>query len=360
MSTALNAMIQEVVAQAARNPVEAREVLARGSQRFRKLAADPRNARVAASLVQAAAMFDESVESLPVGTTTDFQHLLNAAAAAYDQEGGDEMAALAARVNLLEDGESAQRVRNTPPSIDAEAVLGRVTSVKWNPTSEEERNYVRQSDTVIFWQGQKNESQALTVDIGFDMSVDSTVTPDAPAFVDPNVVPRPYADIVYGSDGFKDSVRIDVGIGTRFTIPANYVSVLVGMQKPPAGKESGVMRIGGNLGFFGCTSVAPITRTIYLDDIPSVGSGSKVYFERPKKSIVMLTPQCALSSTSLGGTAVIQIFDAAGNVLSRISFQNSSNIAISPISLSNDARYFSLENTSDTSANFRISFQLAL
>jgi hypothetical protein len=208
---------------------------------------------------------------------------------------------------------------------------------------------ITDADSVVLWQGSKTEAQAFSVDVG-------VVTSPA---IGTQVSCRPYGIITYGSDGWQNSYRFDIGQGTRLTGVGNYCSVLVGMDAPGFGLPSGQMTLGAGLGTFAATSLAPVTLTSYVEGIRVVPDlNNNVDVVMPVKAKLLLPPQCSDVNT----LTQIDFYDIAGNLLYSLQFL--SGTIVSPIPLSNDFAYVKVTRLSTSSgpvyATYRLIWQLAL
>jgi hypothetical protein len=366
MSDFLKKAIGEVVGAARANPDAAPQIFGEAARHFFAMASDPRNAKDSKSLIGAANQFKRA--SSPARFGTDFEVLLRDHHKAYmatpdaesndlevygrqgivQADGGDAGGDDDDDEDDIVGGSSAAdkdvsfHLKAAPPSVSFNTPIGRGTTLKWNPTTQDIANGIKQQDTVILWQGNKFESQTMTVDIG--------VNKPLPEGIGDNTPLRPYAQIEYGADGFREIITIDVGFGTRLTMAGNYLSVLLGMG--PAPGTGPAIVIGASMGFFAATSTAPVTYTQYTDGL---ASGSRDVFQRPFKSTVMYPPQC-----NQLGTYEVRFYSTQGT-LAVFKFDNTvTNPVLSPIIIPNDVYKIEVKNTGALSASFRTVFQLAL
>jgi len=282
-------------------------------------------------------------------TVDDFQELLDETAEAYDQVGGHAMDLIARRRQLHEQSKSGggAHVSITPESFNTDLPLGRNVTVKFGPNEEERAVGIVESQTVAFWQGFKHEAQAVTVDVAMTLP---------PAFVGASSTDvregRPYGVVEYGSDGNKTSAKFDVGLGTRFTVVGNYVSVLVGMDAVPLGSSQSYV-IGGSIGVFAAPSIAPVTLTEYAD---SLADGATAFFKRPLRATRLL----AVLTSATAGSSELTFFGANGVNGIYVLTIPSNTLTLSPIPLANDVGAVTIKNNTGDLANYRLVFQLSL
>jgi hypothetical protein len=76
---------------------------------------------------------------------------------------------------------------------------------------------------------------------------------------------RPFGVVKFGTRGFLTEAVVDICRGCQFTVNASEVSLQVGVESIPGVSVN--MLLSGMLSFYPTTHVAPITRTLYFDDI---------------------------------------------------------------------------------------------
>jgi hypothetical protein len=289
----------------------------------------------------------------------DFADLLQETAAAYEKVGpfgDDQMDLIAARREIHEDRTPRQagQVFITPESFNKDATLGRSQKIKWQPTDDEKRNEIQQSQTVAFWQGMKKEAQSMTVDVSLGFLPSTFNSTDDPSL---KYNSRPFAEIEFGSDGNRNTVRCDVALGRRVTVVGNYVSVLVGQGPPGFGSLSPVILAGASIGAFAATSVAPVVLTEYVDNL-AIGVDSP-FIAIPLKAAVLLPIQTDLV---LGETLQLAFVDFNGTLVSRNFFTVAPNSPMQPIPITGDISFVQVINpgTNAHKANVRLPFQLSL
>jgi hypothetical protein len=356
VSLALNRIIEDVIGAAESNPEAAAEIYADAAMKFRQHALRRENFESRGLLAAKANEFEalgvSHVYRLPEQPTTvnDFDELEAEHAQAMREVGHlDDLEVRARRDRLQSVRTDKLRMSITPESITDKTALGRQITVKYAPTQADKLINITDADTVVLWQGSKTEAQAFSVDVG-------VVTSPA---IGTQVSCRPYGIITYGSDGWQNSYRFDIGQGTRLTGVGNYCSVLVGMDAPGFGLPSGQMTLGAGLGTFAATSLAPVTLTSYVEGIRVVPDlNNNVDVVMPVKAKLLLPPQCSDVNT----LTQIDFYDIAGNLLYSLQFL--SGTIVSPIPLSNDFAYVKVTRLSTSSgpvyATYRLIWQLAL
>ena len=244
-----------------------------------------------------------------------------------------------------------QRVSIQPASFNRSTTLGRAAKITYAPTSDQMLQGIKETETVAFWQGDKVEAQAVSVDIGM-------VLPPLPK-VASNLDARPYALIEWGLDGYRQSsVVVDVGLGRRFVLVANYVAVTVGTDPPAPGQQSPLLTIGAGIGTFAAPSQAPVTRTIYLDQVDlSGGSGP---LQIPARAVQLMPILTSAPTASYD----VEFFNYSGNNI--CGWQFTANPAVlstpptAPFVMPPDAYFFTISSTAGGPVNVRLPFQLSL
>ena len=314
------------------------------------LALDPRNARLTRSLNQAAMEFAAAArrsEEAPPPTVDDFEELLEETAEAYQQVGGHAMDVIARRREIHEERKpGGPHVSITPESFNTDVPLGRYVVLKYRPTEEEKSVGIVESQTVAFWQGFKPEAQAATVDVAMTLPPSFTGT-DATDVREA----RPYGVVEYGSDGNKTSAKFDIGLGTRFTVVGNYVSVLVGMD--PVDTGSTPYTVGASIGVFAAPSVAPVTCTLYANSVPNGGS---VLLKRPARATQLLY----VATSAMAGSTRLDFLGANGVGFVYTVVVPVGTLAMTPIPFANDVGAVLVTNNTGIAATYRLPCQLAL
>lgn len=343
----LNHYIADVIGAAEANPSARTAIFRQAAVTLGEGARDPRNSRLAAALQRTADEFAAASER--PDSISDFRDQLQESAQAYHEVGdpADDMAEFARLPEIHEDRTPGlPRVSIAPKSVTHATRLGDQATLKWEPTASDLAAGIRQQNTIAFWQGFKEEAQAVTVDVAILA---------LPTAANGQGGPRPYGLVSYGSDGAIANVKFDVGFGTRFTVVGSYVSVLVGLNPPRDDFKQGQVTIGASLGFFAAPSRAPVMYTEYLG-LTNVPPGNvSGLIPRPAHAMMLLPMQ----SNLIGGTATIE-FLALDGILPQyqINWVNSAqNIAI-PIT--DDIAWLRVTNTGADSQQFRLPFQLAL
>jgi len=337
-----------VLGEAAMAPQLAPQIFKRASQNFARLAKAPQNSKISQELSALAQHFAAAADR--PGSVEDFHDLLRESAEAYEQVGDyeEDMDPIARRAEIhAERTPGLPRVSIAPKSINRTTRLGDQATIKYQPTDIEIQNGVRETNTIIYWQGEKEESQTFTVDIDV---LQPLPRQDDPSLPQPGA--RPYGIVIYAADGSQAKAVFDIGSGVRFTGVGNYVSILIGMEPPPPGRFSAPLTVGALMGMFAAPSTAPLIRTVYIDDLDN-GETTPV-ITRPLKAVTLLPPQ----SSEIGAFGLYEFLDASMNVLYALKLFNSSLGA--PIPLANDVVYIRVTHNGAVSANYRLPFQLSL
>lgn len=297
---------------------ERAHVLREGAAAFARLSGDPRNVRAAKKLTAVGLEFVGAATKAQQATITDFDNLLRVTADAWEDLGQDaafgqgdmSIAAVARDLAQAEDSAQAKIVSIAPESFNKDATLGRVVTVKYNPSELERSQGVVQSQTVAFWQGSKREAQAMTVDVGPTLL--PQVYQNPPVFSVNPIDARAFATIEYGSDGNRtNNIVIDVGAGRRVTVVGNYISVIVGMDPPTPGYESAQLTLGASIGTFAAPSQAPVMRTVWINEMDGLTDTAI----QPIPSRATLVYQPIYLSPPTGRRSSILFFDYGGNLV---------------------------------------------
>ena len=370
----LQRVVQEIIGSAEADPLTAPQAYVQAAQNFRALAQQPQFRQMATLLGEKAQEFEiRAAQHLAVqeAVKDDFEEQEQHFAEAYSKFGhhGNDMLVKAGRNEAAaapggqQTGAAAsdvQRVCPIPISVESQR-LGNIGQFKWadsaNPlTSDEIAAGVKTDDTLVLWQDVKSVAQALTVDVGL---IKGEFPPNPPVFIQKNDC-RPYGIVEYGTDGYHSVVPFDVGVGTRFTVAGNYCSVSVGMDPPRPSTSPGLLTLGASLGFYSAQSMAPVTRTVYVDDLPV---NTPAYIARPLKSVALLPP--VGPGGGFGGVPAVNVtlefFGWASERITSLTFDIGTIVC--PIPLSNDvAAIILIPNTgiAKLPENYRLVFQLAL
>jgi hypothetical protein len=346
--SAVHKIVNQYVGAAQANPDGRPEIYRQAAYRFMGLAQNPKNARQSHQLAQIGLEFANAA-TRPV-TMDDFQDLLRETAQAYDEAGDDPMDLISRRREIHDERTPLLpgQVLITPESFNRDATLGRSAVIKFNPTAEEVAIGILQSQNVAFWQGNKKEAQAMTVDISLGF------LPPLPFDFGTGTDVRPFGEVEYGSDGNRTKVTFDVALGKRLTVVGNYIAVTVGMDPPFVGHPTTQITAGASIGAFAAPSQGPLVRTAYLDDFdPGVSNPIPI----PLKAVALLPMQTSLI---LGGTATILFFNYGGSLISQVFYKQSETTWMQPVPITGDVAFIKVQNTGAGGGNFRLPFQLAM
>jgi hypothetical protein len=350
-----------------KDPGRRSHVLRDGAAAFARLAADPRNAKARNELTTIGLQFagaslatiKPEVAGMHHDTAVELRD--HHAITALYPEGIEE---------AIEQGESPaslppSRVSIAPASFYNGAVLGRVASVTFNPTAAQVAQNIKAQQTVAFWQGTKFEAQAMSIDVGLVLPP-VVLIPKAGTIPSTEVDSRLYAEIQYGVDGnTQNVVRVDMGLGRKINVVANYITVAIGMDAPASapGYTNPVISVGGSIGAFPSPSQAPVVRTVYADpgDFAVVGGiqSSKGYLI-PARAVSLLPIVPSTGATSV----LVTFFTPGGDFISTWS-QTTQPIPVGnpPIPIPPDAASFVVQLSSIqifTAEGIRIQFELSL
>jgi hypothetical protein len=351
MGMTVKKLVGSFIGAAKQRPDRAPAIYRKAAQVLTGLSRDPQNAHIAPQLQSAAIEFAGASASFQrAPTIEDFTELLRNTAVAYDQVGDDPIDLIARRREIQEERSGETRTSIAPASFNEDSTLGRSAIIKFAPTPEESSQGIVETQTVAFWQGVKKEAQAVSVDVAL-------VQPPPPANANALLSARPYGIVKFGSDGNTTPVEFDIGRGTRFTMPCNYASVLVGMDPPPVNRASAILTVGASMGTFAAPSQAPIFRTRYVDAL--LGGTNSDFITIPLKASQLLSIQ---SNMAIGETAIITLYSFSGaDALTEIFYQQGAALTANlPAPLAGDEFFVKIHNGSVAARNFRLMFQLSL
>jgi hypothetical protein len=343
MSAYIDQIAIGYIESAKQQPAQAVAIYRDAARTLAAHAAEANNAGLAPALLGWATRFAEAAER--PATVIDFLDFLEERAEAYRQVGSpyDDMDVIARHAEIHEERTPGlPRVSITPKSVTMSTRLGDQATIKWDPTEADKLAGIKRTNTLVQWQGTKEESQAITID---------TAILDQPQTENVTGGPRPYSIISFGADGAKVDVEAD--IGQRITVVGSYVGILVGMN-PPRSTDftKGQITVGASIGFFAAPSVAPVICTRYIDNL-DVGVTQRIV--RPTKAMYLQPMQSNLQS----GTATLTFYALDGSVPQYVvDYINSAQNV--PIPLTADIYFIDVTNTGGGAANFRLPFQLSL
>jgi hypothetical protein len=319
----VNEIARQYVNAARQEPRRASEILRHAAAHFASMASDPAHKFARDKLTTigldfaGAAMAQQAAQQAPEiqpPTTDDFSALLADTHQAMVELGPENAVSSNSAMDTLaerrmNDTEDARYMSVQPKSfLNRDTTLGRSTKIKFNPTQEEQLLGIHSSETVAFWQGAKQESQAMSVDFGLVLPAPIEIGPESTMKSPPVVDSRLYAKIQYGADGnTQNEATLDVRLGQRITVVGNYISVQVGMDPPrhyePPGTDETIgitvpiIAMGASIGTFAAPSLAPVTRTIYIDQLSADFSSNG--FPIPQRAVALLPPLAASPTDTL-------------------------------------------------------------
>ena len=360
-----------MAARAPNNRVRA-DILRRGAATFAGMASDPnlKSERARNFLTHIGLEFaGASAQAAQSPTTSDFTQLLRDTAQAWEELGPEGAALTSAAMNAqaLQAGIANannpginQGVSVAPASwAGANVTLGRSAMVVYNPSSAQIQQGILASQTVAFWQGARQEAQAMTIDFTMVAPPTNPAKPQRGGG-GPDQESRPMAIVQYGVDGNTQySVPVDVGQGRRITVPANYISVNVGCDPPFSGGEPVPITLGASIGMFQAASVSPPTRTV-TGEIPFGGVESD-FFAIPVRASRLLPPVVVTGSLPGGLSFQINWCRLSGQIIGTVSYDYttlSAGTLAQPVVVPYDAFFFTVQGTVQTDARFP--FELSL
>jgi hypothetical protein len=351
------------------------EILRRGAVTFAGLASDPKvmkNQRAKDFLTRmgfefAGAAADAQTQAFQQQpTTSDFTQLLRDTAEAWDQLGPEAAAMTDASLNAAAIQPPVANANNpginpgvsiAPASFGgANVTLGRSVTVTYNPTPDQIANGIQQSQTVAFWQGTRQESQAMSIDIG------TVLQPVPPEHFGVGPDARLFATIQYGADGnTQNSATVDLGLGRRIIVVGNYISVIVGMDPPRTDivETAGVVTVGASIGTFAAPSRAPVTRTIYVDGLTTATPSG--FLQIPVRAVRLYVPP--ISGAFFGaytGTLRISFYNLSGHGISTWLYDYATGAGLQDIIVPCDAFFFNISVSGSNADAIRFPFELSL
>lgn len=364
ISPRLSAELQAALSRAASDPARRSEILGNTALGLVAKSQRPQHKREAPILRALAERIAEAAMQAPQllvpATLDDFEETLEEHDEAHGQFSEDMD--VIAHADDLHDEKTAQhaaRVSIAPFSWGKGATLGRTGRFKYGPTSEDVGNNISQVATLAYWQGEPHESQAITVDIAPPAGAEPMPLLALPPSELIGASSRPRGFISFGADGAITKVAVDIGFGTRLTVPGNYVAVQVGMDAPRVNANAGIMAFTASIGAFASPSVSPVFYTHYIDDLDAGeitdGTNGPPPIQRPAHASQILP----ILSTATGGSVLLQFYgQTGGRLLHQVIYPIGQFLL--PIPLPSEVQYVVLSNNTGELANFRIPFQLAL
>lgn len=343
-------------AQRASDPEHRREILKKAAYTFMGLAQDKRNAPSSMKLAQIGADFALAATRERPAVMDDFVDLLQETHQTYQEVGDDHLDLIARRREVHDERTKPDpgHISIAPSSFNRDATLGRSVQITGSPTQDQSAQGIVQEQNVAFWQGIKKEAQAMTIDasLGFLPTINLANVIDGGALP---INARPYGLVEYGSDGNRQKIPFDLAEGVRFTVVGNYIALSVGMAPPAAGSTSPVITAGGSIGAFAAPSLAPVIYTTYIDHLAAAGATDFIAIPLRAKAVLPIQ-----SGLNVGETFTLNFYDTGGNFITRVFYQQSYNQPVSPVPITGDVAFVTLDNNSAAANAFRIPWQLSL
>lgn len=222
----------------------------------------------------------------------------------------------------------SQFMNTNPPSVFG-AQLGQIVTVRSDDIAPK---------AVVNWQGEDAHTQPVTL----------TLTPVQvlPVNNAAAVAAAPYADIVFGTSAFSQTVRVDIGRGVQVTVSGASVAALVGLDVQ-SGFAIG-MQIAGLLSFGNVSRNTRITRTINLGTIVSILPVNN--------AIPLFARDVQLVSADVTSTATVDVLDSAGNQLQQIKYASGDYSLRQPMPLASGAASITVTANGTFNLIFGMSF----
>ena len=363
-------LVNEFVSAAEKNPNNRPDIFREAAYTFMGLAMDPKNVGTSRELSEIGKEFAGAAYRTQF-SIDDFTDVLEETQQAYREAGNrDELDTISHRRIIHEQRQPPipGHTSIAPASFTRDATLGRSAKIRFDPTPEEISNQIKQIQTVAFWQGDKKEAQAMTVDV--NLVSEANFEPVEPPDTDPQppvFSVRSFAEVTYGSDGNKTTVRCDIGRGKRMTVVGNYISVAVGCDFPGI-SDDGVtqnfttpIEAGASIGPFAAPTAAPLILTRYIDNLEAgglLGTASN-FISIPAKAVLLLPILTDLQT--MGAVLTVQFFNFGKVLIYEVTYTIGASPVAIPIPISGDASWVRVLNAAfNARTNIRLPFQLAM
>lgn len=291
-----------------------------------------------------------TVETIGVGQyETDFGAMVRQLGeASVDRDGapvGDLEREIQFRnLKRAEKNKQAPQVRTNPPATDA--CLGQTVSVTSGG----------QEQDCCWWTAEDEDSCTIVINLwnagAGAFGGGGTKWPSATNPSSVNYSYRPYAVIIFGTDGGAARVVVDIGTGCQVRVAASSVYVKIGMDAAPAGTAAGTMQLGAAIAFRNASHGMPITKTLYIDSLANAGTSTVVVPLFAK----LLLP---LQRSDLAGAVNLDFKDAAGTILYSRAL-TATQVMTESEPLANDVYQITVTNNGPDTSTYRLVFGLSL
>lgn len=198
---------------------------------------------------------------------------------------------------------------------------------------------------VANWAGDDSETMPLTVTL-------SQVAPLANTQIGAilGVTFRPFGVVKFGTRGYSETVEVDIGLGTQFTVGASAMTIEVALEDTRAigitTNPTATMDLLGEMSCYTVTKVKPCTRTVYVDNLAPGVSGLLPFPARAKDLTV-----CRSDTTT---TMSLSFRDTNSNFLYGFTIPIGTGVMQVPVILSGGAAAVIIDNVTA----FNVSSQL--
>lgn len=268
---------------------------------------------------------------------SDFTDLVRDRERALQDAGGDDLAAEEIFRSRARTAVAEEPHTRNPVSAEG-AALGSAIQVKSGTVA-------ASAPTVANWSDK--DAKTRQVAISFAMA---PVSPTFGAFA-----VKPFGIVQFGTAGYLASFEVDIGTGCIFSVPASQVLLSVGNDVEVSPESPSTLLLSGMLSFDPVFHSTPMTRTIYIENVPASSNSANIPIKPFAKNVRFW--RAALST----GPVTLQFNNSALQTLYSISIAANATLNDS-IPLANDVTTIVIANGDGANAltHCRLIFELAI
>ncbi len=247
--------------------------------------------------------------------------------------------------------DQASFARTNPVSV-LKGMLGNTASLTPSASTGADR-----SQTVCQWAGDDAETTSVTVTLGTSVFIPVQTNEGAGVVAAPV---RSYAIVRFGTQGFLQTLFVDIGQGTQFTISGSQINIDVAVANvsvDPGGNGTPnafpTVPLYGQISFQRITHEAPVTFTKYIDQL--AGNNTVTAW--------IAIPPFAKRITVFNGSNVNFLFQAADSAIATITQAQTvaTGALMTTMTLVGDSQFFRIQNKDVAGPdNFMAVFELAV
>lgn len=254
----------------------------------------------------------------PETEDSDFGDLIRQQHAAMEEAGGDDLAA----------GSILKGQNKAAATAAAPATTTNPLSALDSPLGNQVTLAIGDLKEIARWTGQTIETRDVTI-----IAAPKTLNIALPGDVPFSGEFRPYVLASFGSQGYLTTVEVDLCSGAQFTVTGSMVVLQIGLVAfgTNAAANTITLDVVGMLSFSTCMRTAPITRTLYFDNVVAAfGSTAQIIPAYARRFTVFRSDPANVLVISVGGTLGITnatyIVPASSNTGGEVSPMNTFNL----------------------------------